>query len=381
MQSGLPREIVVVFFFLVFAPLRAQNPSEAIALQQAGRLPEAEQAWRQVVQQNPRDAEALASLGVVLSRQEKYGEAASAYRKALALKPKLPGIQLNLGLAEFKQGRFPAALAPLAAALKTEPQSMQARTLLGMSYYGAKRFADASKHLEVAAKADPANTELQHLLAQSCLWAKKYTCAVEGFRKILQQNPDSAPAHMLTGQALDGLGKTPEAIAEFHAAAQVAPREPNVNFGLGYLYWKQHQYDEAKVWFERELAVDPKHAQSLAYLADIELKRDSPDTALPLLEKAVAANKDLRIAYVNLGAALMQKKQYEEAMKALRRAITLDPLQPDAHFRLGRLYQAMGNKAAAQKEFAKVRELQQQKVEEDIVHTMSAAPPPLPGTK
>lgn len=44
-------------------------------------------------------------------------------------------------------------------------------------------------------------------------------------------------------------------------------------------------------------------------------------------------------------------------MTALQRAVELDPAQPDAHFRLVRLYQAMGNTPPAQKEFAKVREL------------------------
>src|SRR5439155_16146986 len=81
--------------------VNAQNPkpADAIALEQQGRLAEAEKAWTQIVQQSPRDAAAFASLGVVLSKQEKYGEAATAYRKALSLNPKLPGIRLNLGLA------------------------------------------------------------------------------------------------------------------------------------------------------------------------------------------------------------------------------------------------------------------------------------------
>src|SRR5437868_13440434 len=86
----------------------AQTPSDAMALEQQGRLAEASNAWRAVTVKNPRDAAAFASLGTVLSRQDKYGEAAVAYRKALTLTPKLTGIQLNLGLAEFKQGRFEA---------------------------------------------------------------------------------------------------------------------------------------------------------------------------------------------------------------------------------------------------------------------------------
>ena len=131
---------------------------------------------------------------------------------------------------------------------------MQARTLLGLSDYGAKRFVEAVRYLEPVAKSDPANAELHRVLAQSCLWAKKYSCAEEEFRQILQRSPDSPAAHMLTGEALDGLGKTPEAITEFEEATKVAPREPNVHFGLGYLYWKSHQYDQAKGEFESELS-------------------------------------------------------------------------------------------------------------------------------
>src|SRR5256885_14865277 len=172
-------------------------------------------------------------MGRIFNKEKKYPEAASAYKKALALDPKLPGVQLNLGLAEFKQGRFEAAVAPLSTALAVDPNNMQARTLLGLSYYGTKRFAEASKHLELAANSDPANTELRQVLAQSCLWAKKYSCALDQFRQILEQNPDSAAAHVLTGEALDGLGRTPEAIVEFQSAVKAAPREPNVNFGLG----------------------------------------------------------------------------------------------------------------------------------------------------
>jgi tetratricopeptide (TPR) repeat protein len=70
---------------------------------------------------------------------------------------------------------------------------------------------------------------------------------------------------------------------------------------------------------------------------------------------------------------LAEQKHYAEAIVALQRAEKLDPSQPDAHFRLGRAYQAMGNTAASQKEFAKVRELHE-KAEESLASKMSAAP-------
>ena len=129
--------------------------------------------------------------------------------------------------------------------------------------------------------------------------------------------------------------------------------------------------------FQNELAVDPNHAQALAYLGDIALKEDKTQEALGYLEKATRQRKDLRIAYLDLGAVLTQLKRNPEALTALQRAIALDSSQPDAHFRLGRLYQAMGENEKAAQEFAKVQQLHQ-KADDDVASKMpkpAEAPP------
>jgi len=364
-------------FFIVLAlafPGLSQSSNDAVALEQQGKFAEAADAWRAVTESNSRDAAAFASLGVVLSKQEKYAEAAQAYKEALALNPELPGVQLNLGLAEFKQGHFQLATAPFSKVLANDPRNVQARTLLGMTYYGAGRFTDAIKHLRAAAEADPSNPELRQVLAQSCLRAKNYSCAFEEFKSILQQNPDSAAAHILLGEALDGLDKTGDAVAEFQAAAKIAPGEPDLHFGLGYLYWKLRRYEDAGREFGAELAVDPNHALALAYLGDMALKNNDTEKAASLLEMSIQQKKDVRIAYLDLGAARMYQKQYLAALKALQRAVELDPTQPDAHYRLGRVYQALGNSAEAEREFTKTKTLHQ-KADAAVVLIRPTPPP------
>src|SRR5205814_5836260 len=105
-------------------------------------------------------------------------------------------------------------------------------------------------------------------------------------------------------------------------------------------------------------------------LGDVELKNNAPLKALDLLQKATKLRNDIRIAYVDIGAILSEQKRYPEALSALQHAEKLDPTQPDAHYRLARLYRAMGNAAAAQKEFAKVSALQEKP--EDLPSKMPA---------
>jgi tetratricopeptide (TPR) repeat protein len=184
---------------------------------------------------------------------------------------------------------------------------------------------------------------------------------------------------MLMGEALDGLSRTPEAIREFEMAAKTSPNEPNVHFGLGYLYWKSHRFDEAQQEFQAELKNDPQHAQAWAYLGDIDMKHD-PEAALPLLRKSIELKPDLRIAYVDLGALLAEQKKYSEAISAFQRAIMLDPDEPDAHFRLGRVYRAMGKIAESEKEFGEVKKIHQHS-EDDLARKMSPKPPAIGGSE
>jgi tetratricopeptide (TPR) repeat protein len=354
------------------------NPSEAIALQQQGKLEEAAQAWVVVTQRNPEDAAAFASLGLVLAKQGKYAEAVPAYERALALNPSLPDIELDLGLAEFKQEHFQRAIPPFRAALTADPQNMQARTLLGLSYYAVKQFAESADSLTVALRADPQNVELGRALARSCLLAKKYSCALTTAHHILEQSPDSVAAHELNGEALDGLGRTSEAVVEFQKALQLAPQEPELNFGLGYLYWRKHEYDQAAKAFHSELSLDPKNAQAVLYLGDIAMKRGDLTAALPLLQQALELRNDLRLAYLDLGIVFIQQKRYPDAVAALRSAEKLDPTQSDAHYRLARLYRDMGNQSASEEEFEAVRQVQKHEQEgTDLAMKMAATAPPI----
>ena len=334
---------------------------KAIALEQQGKIPEAEIAWRTFLKTQPGSAEAYAHLGFLESRQERYSQAASLYRKALTLDPQMPALRMNLGLALFKAGELRSALPIFEGLLKKEPPSsaeaQRLTTLIGMSHYGLKEYAAAIPYLKHTTASDPRNLPFRLVLAHSCLWSKQYQCVLDTYHEILLLNAESAEADMLAGEALDEMQDHAGAIAQFRAAVNANPKEPNVHFGLGYLLWTEGQYQQSAEEFQAELTNIPDNAQAAAYLADSKIKLNDLTDALPLLEKALHINPTLELAHIDLAAIYADSGRRNDALRELKVAAKLSPNDVKVHYRLARLYQAMGRKDEAKTEFEKTTSL------------------------
>src|ERR1700677_3184910 len=268
------------------SPAQAINKQQAMLLTQQGKFQEAKEAWLQLAAHDPNDYVVEANLGLVLAQLGDYKDAIATYHKSLAAHPNEPGVRMNLGLAEFKEGNFAAASSSFSSLASTTPPDPRLETLLGLSYYGQQLYTKAIPHLTIACQNDPANPELHYVLAESCLHGKA-DCSLSESQKLLQLSPNSAEAHMLLGEALDGTKQENEAITEFTAAEAANSLQPNVHFGLGYLYWKKHDYEQAAPEFKKEIEHDPKSAQPYTSLGDIAYRNNNDDEARTSLLKAV----------------------------------------------------------------------------------------------
>ena len=126
-------------------------------------------------------------------------------------------------------------------------------------------------------------------------------------------------------------------------------------------------------------ASDPHHARATELLIDAAGSALAAST-LTLAEVLVGPAQagrlaDARAALRTLDVSEVALGADAAARLALLRAERLDPAQPDAHYRLARLYRAMGNVVAAEREFARVSELQEKS--EDMAPKMSSPMPAL----
>ncbi len=341
----------------------------AIQFEQQGQYADSESEWRAFLTGHPASAEAYAHLGLLEARQERYKEAVPLYRKALALDPRMPGLRLNLGLSLFKSGAMKEAIQTFSPLLKTlpanSPETLRLKTLIGLAHYSLGEYAAAIPFMRTATAHDPQNLPIRFTLAQSCLNAKQYQCVLDVYREILNLNADSAEAHMLAGEAFDGMKNTDGAIDEFRAAVKADPKLPNVHFGLGYLLWTQKHIEEAAKEFQAELDNIPDNGPALAFLADCDIQLGNSADALPLAEKAIQLDPGNAKAHVDLGILYEAGHRQQEALREFETSVKLTPLDADVHWRLARLYRSMGMKEQAKIEFDKTSSLH--KAENDSI--------------
>jgi tetratricopeptide (TPR) repeat protein len=300
-------------------------------------------------------------LGFLEARQERYTQAVPIYRKALALNPAMPGLPLNLGLALFKAGEMKEAIRTFSQLLKSEPPSspeaQRLTNLIGLAHYALGEYAEAIPYLKKATTSDPQNLPFRLVLAHSCLWSKQFQCVLDVYHEILLLNAESAEADMLVGEVLDEMNDHSGATQQFRAAVKANPQEPNVHFGLGSLLWGQGQYDEAAQEFQAELVNVPNQVQALAYLADANVKMNHPETALPQIEKAIQMNPEMELPHLDRGILYSDAGHRDDALREFKVAARLSPNDVNIHWRLARLYHAMGRKEEADAEFQKTKSL------------------------
>ncbi|MEO6237372.1 MAG: tetratricopeptide repeat protein [Vicinamibacterales bacterium] len=114
------------------------------ALDRAGRQPEAEQTFRDIIARDPLDAGALNYLGYMLAEHgSSLDDAVTLIQRALTIEPGNPSFLDSLGWAYLQQGELDLAETPLATAAGKMPKNSVIQDHLGDLRHKQNRHADA----------------------------------------------------------------------------------------------------------------------------------------------------------------------------------------------------------------------------------------------
>ena len=88
---------------------------------------------------------------------------------------------------------------------------------------------------------------------------------------------------------------------------------------------------EAIAEFQKELAIDPGHAETYYKLADAYSRIQKFDDAERLLQRSIWLDATSTGPFILMGKVLEKKGEFELAVRALQRAATMDPNNPTTH--------------------------------------------------
>jgi tetratricopeptide (TPR) repeat protein len=138
------------------APARDLTPEEMGDLFMARKQYfEAAQAFKNLSDQNPRNAIYLNKLGIALHQQEALGLALKCYERALKMNPQYADAQNNIGTIWYQRQRYGKAIRAYEKAIKMRDDMAVLYSNLGYAYFGAKKYEDSISAFRTALAKDP----------------------------------------------------------------------------------------------------------------------------------------------------------------------------------------------------------------------------------
>ncbi len=193
------------------------NEVLAVAFQhhQAGRLSQAEQLYRQILQQEPNQIEALQLLGIIAFQNGNTEEAIACYRKALAVNPNLAPVHSNLGIALRTQGKLEEATWHYQQAVALQPNNAQFHYNLGFILQAQEKFEEAQESYRQVVALQPNYVEAYYNLGYVLYVQGQIEQAIACYDRAIELKPDYVEARVNRAEALLLLGDWTPGFAEY----------------------------------------------------------------------------------------------------------------------------------------------------------------------
>jgi predicted O-linked N-acetylglucosamine transferase (SPINDLY family) len=309
----------------------AEALAAALQHHQAGDLQRAERIYRQILEVDPSQAEALHFLGVIAHQVGRQDLAIDYMKRSLALSPLNEGFHCNLGAAYQAQGRLDEAVACYRQALGLRPDHAQAHNNLGNALADQGKLDEAVACYGRALRLQPDYAEAHNNLAVALQKQDKLEEAEAHARKAVRLKPDYAEARNSLGNAQRARGKLGEAVLNFREALRLAPDHALAHSNLGGVLQLQGKLDEAVASYRQALRCRPDHAEASSNLATALQAQGRLDEAEAHLRQALQFRPDSADACNNLGGVLQLQGELDGALACYRQAHRLAPGSPVAY--------------------------------------------------
>jgi len=323
---------------------------------QAGKVAEAEAAFRKVTELDPQLAPAWLDMGLAQMREGKLTEAIASIQKSLELDPSAPGGHLFLGIAEYQASHNEDAVKNLRLAIRDNPNNEQGYLWLGILELNMGHPERATGPLDKANELNPKDENVLDYQVQAHLAVAK-----QSYKKLYVLNPSSWRIHQLSAVIDNDASDHQHAVKEYKLALKQAPNRPDLWEALGWQYRALDDNSDAVKAFERQLQLSPGNPIAMYNLASSQVENGQPADAIPILKHVVGIYQVPTQANYYLGRAYASEGKFGEAAVQFEKATHVTGLIAQrAWYQLSQAYRHLGKIPEARAAVMKFQKLQQE---------------------
>jgi tetratricopeptide (TPR) repeat protein len=305
-------------------------------------------AWgNEVVQQAARTLRADAA---VFGRVSRAGTDLVIHPRYLEVKPGAEPVSLEDvtapdGQLLAKLGTLPLAYTKAMKVTLTETETARMEK--------AARPTRSVRALELYARAHVALTRGGHAQESN-------ETAIDLLSRAIESDASFVAAQYALGTVHQSLGNRWKAAAQYRAATQLDPTQPEPYKAIGDLFLIQPRrlFDQALEAYAKAIELRPFYADAHVGLGDARAAKGEVDGAIKAYQQALVYNPMNPRVHLSLGKIYFgEKGLYYESVNAYKKAIDLDPSSVEARMGLGEVYEDKGLWKEAADEYRKVIEL------------------------
>lgn len=323
------------------AAAQTPNPDQlfrdAIDAQQRGDFGTAIRDYREILKLRPNAVEARVNLGAALAHEGEFDAAIAEYRSALRGLSDKTAVLIDLGLAYYKKGDWENARDQFQSVHQAQPKNARIAILLGDTYLRLKEPAAAVTLLTPLESENSQNTDLEYVLGSALIQTGQRREGVSRLEKSAAAG-NSADAYMLAGSTLLQINELEGARRDLDAALRLDPKLPGIYTLTGTARDKTGDVAGAEAAFREALVQNPNDFEANLYLGAILYKRRQLDEAKIYLDKALQLNPGSSMARYE--AAMLKSTSGDSASAAqdLEKLVQDDPTWLEPHVELAALY-------------------------------------------
>lgn len=197
----------------------------------------------------PNRYESLELLGSAFASNGRYDHAVEKLKSALELNPEADSVWNQLGLLHYWTGEYNSSIQMYKKSLELRPDHVVYFNM-GLCFTAMALYKEALISYE---RSIEINTEFHDAynnrgLVLKDLW--RLDEAIRSFEEAIIVRPDSVQALRNLGDLLKDLGRNDEAIEYYRYALNITPEDDSLHLGLGLLYCRKNQLDQAEYHFK-----------------------------------------------------------------------------------------------------------------------------------